>query len=44
MGSYLAAALATVVLEPALGEAGAAILGRLAATAFPRQFAFPGSV
>jgi hypothetical protein len=35
MGSYLAAALGTVVLEPALGEAGAAILGRLAATAFP---------
>jgi hypothetical protein len=35
MGSYVAAALGTAVLEPALGEAGAAILGRLAATAFP---------
>jgi hypothetical protein len=35
MGSYLAAALGTAVLEPAPGEAGAAILGRLAATAFP---------
>jgi hypothetical protein len=35
MGSYLAAALGTAVLQPALGEAGAAILGRLAATAFP---------
>jgi hypothetical protein len=35
MGSYVAAALGTAVLEPALGEAGAAILGRLAAVAFP---------
>ena len=35
MGSYVAAALGTVVLQPALGEASAAILGRLAATAFP---------
>jgi hypothetical protein len=35
MGSYLAAALGAAVLEPTLGEAGAAILGRLAATAFP---------
>jgi hypothetical protein len=34
MGSYVAAALGTAVLEPALGEARA-ILGRLAATAFP---------
>jgi hypothetical protein len=34
MGSYVAAALGTAVLEPAVGEAGAAILGRLAATAF----------
>ena len=35
MGSYVAAALGTAVLEPALGEAGAAILARLAAIAFP---------
>lgn len=35
MGSYVVAALGTAVLEPALGEAGAAILGRLAAIAFP---------
>jgi hypothetical protein len=35
MGSYVAGALGTAVLEPALGEAGAAILGRLAAIAFP---------
>jgi hypothetical protein len=35
MGSYVVAALGTAVLESALGEAGAAILGRLAAIAFP---------
>jgi hypothetical protein len=35
MSSYVAAALGTAVLEPALAEAGAAILGRLAAIAFP---------
>ncbi len=35
MGSYVAAALGTAVLEPALGEAGAAILARLAAITFP---------
>jgi hypothetical protein len=35
MSSYVAAALGTAVLEPALAEAGAAILGRLAAVAFP---------
>jgi hypothetical protein len=35
MSSYAAAALGTAVLEPALAEAGAAILGRLAAVAFP---------
>jgi hypothetical protein len=35
VSSYVAAALGTAVLEPALAEAGAAILGRLAAVAFP---------
>ena len=35
MGSYVAAALGAAVLEPALADAGAAILGRLAAIAFP---------
>jgi hypothetical protein len=35
ISSYVAAALGTAVLEPALAEAGAAILGRLAAIAFP---------
>jgi hypothetical protein len=35
MSSYVAAALGTAVLEPALAEAGAAMLGRLAAIAFP---------
>lgn len=35
MSSYVAAALGTALLEPALAEAGAAILGRLAAVAFP---------
>src|SRR4029450_12724649 len=35
MSSYVAAALGTAVLEPALAEAGAAILGRLADIAFP---------
>jgi hypothetical protein len=35
MSSYVAAALGTAVLEPALAETGAAILGRLAAVAFP---------
>jgi hypothetical protein len=35
MSSYVAAAFGTAVLEPALAEAGAAILGRLAAIAFP---------
>src|SRR4029450_2694184 len=35
MSSYVAAALGTAVLEPALAEAGAAILGQLAAIAFP---------
>jgi hypothetical protein len=35
MSSYVTAALGTAVLEPALAEAGAAILGRLAAIAFP---------
>jgi hypothetical protein len=35
MSSYVAAALGTAVVEPALAEAGAAILGRLAAIAFP---------
>jgi hypothetical protein len=35
MSSYVAAALGTAVLEPALAEAGAAILGRLAAVTFP---------
>jgi hypothetical protein len=35
MSSYVAAALGTAVLKLALGEAGAAILGRLATAAFP---------
>jgi hypothetical protein len=35
ISSYVAAALGTAVLEPALAEAGASILGRLAAVAFP---------
>jgi hypothetical protein len=35
MSSYIAAALGTALLEPTLAEAGAAILGRLAAIAFP---------
>jgi hypothetical protein len=35
ISSYVAAALGTAVLEPALAETGAAILGRLAAIAFP---------
>jgi hypothetical protein len=35
MSSYVAAALGTALLEPALAEAGAAILGRLTAIAFP---------
>jgi hypothetical protein len=35
MSSYVAAALGSAVLEPALAEAGAAIFGRLAAIAFP---------
>jgi hypothetical protein len=35
ISSYVAAALGSAVLEPALAEAGAAILGRLAASAFP---------
>jgi hypothetical protein len=35
MSSYVAAALGAAVLEPALAEAGASILGRLAAVAFP---------
>jgi hypothetical protein len=39
MGSYIVAALAVTVLVPALGEAGAAILSRLAATTFPMAVA-----
>jgi hypothetical protein len=35
MSSYVAAALGAAVLEPAIAEAGASILGRLAAVAFP---------
>jgi hypothetical protein len=35
MSSYVAAALGTAVLEPALAEAGASILGRLGTVAFP---------
>jgi hypothetical protein len=35
MSSYVAAALGTALLERTLAEAGAAILGRLAAIAFP---------
>jgi hypothetical protein len=35
MSSYVAAALGAAALEPALAEAGASILGRLAAVAFP---------
>jgi hypothetical protein len=35
ISSYVAAALGSAVLEPALAESGAAILGRLAAIAFP---------
>jgi hypothetical protein len=35
MSSYVAAALGAALLEPALAEAGAAILGRLTAIAFP---------
>jgi hypothetical protein len=34
MGCYVAAALGTAVLEPALGGAGAAVLGRLAVVTF----------
>ena len=37
MSSYVAAALGTAVLEPALAEAGAAILGRLARSSWRRS-------
>ena len=39
MGSFIAAALGVSILAPALSEAGAAILSRLATTAFPMAVA-----